>query len=64
MTALRKADKMDGQDNYMYPKNQLGYKLTGSFEKGVPVGKCMYYTESMKSYNTDWANGKCIKVYE
>lgn len=59
-----KDDKMDGQGTYFYPSKETGYKLTGSFEKGVPNGSCRYYVTSYESYKTDWKNGKCVKVYE
>ena len=55
---------MSGQGTYFYSNKETGYKLTGTFEKGVPNGECRYYVTSSESYKTDWKNGKCVKVYE
>lgn len=57
-------DTMDGRGTYTYPSGQAGFKLTGSFSKGVPNGKCTYYVSATESYETDWENGKCVKVSE
>ena len=57
-------DKMNGDGTYFYPSDAKGYKLTGSFKNGKPNGECQYYTDSSTHYQTDWANGKCVKIYE
>ena len=59
-----KNDQMSGSGTYMYPSNEKGYKLSGTFSKGVPNGRCEYYVSSYEHYETDWSNGKCVKVYE
>lgn len=58
------ADTMDGRGTYTYPSEQTGYKLVGSFSNGVPDGKCTYYATSLTSYETEWQDGKCVKVIE
>ena len=55
---------MDGKGTYYYQKNENGVKLTGTFNKGEPEGKCSYYVSDSKYYETDWANGRCVKIYE
>ena len=55
---------MNGDGTYFYPSDAKGYKLTGSFKNGKPNGECQYYTDSSTHYQTDWANGKCVKIYE
>lgn len=57
-------DKMNGQGIYFYSNKESGYKLIGSFEKGVPNGECQYYVTKTEKYKTDWKNGKCVKIYE
>ena len=58
-------DTMDGKGTYTYPSSGLtGYKLTGSFSNGVPDGICTYYASASESYETEWKNGKCVKVSE
>lgn len=57
-------DQMNGSGTYFYPTNESGYKLAGSFEDGKPSGECQYYTDSSTYYQTDWSNGKCVKIYE
>lgn len=57
-------DKMHGSGTYKYPSSQSGFQLVGTFENGVPNGKCKYYTSSSKSFETDWENGVCVKIYE
>lgn len=59
-----KADKMDGRGTYMYPSKSDGYKLTGQFKNGNPNGKCDYYTSANNNYETDWSDGRCVKIYE
>ena len=58
------SDKMDGRGTYTYPSGQTGYKLTGSFSNGVPNGSCTYYVTATESYQTEWENGRCVKVSE
>lgn len=57
-------DQMNGNGTYFYPSGEDGYKLAGSFENGKPNGECQYYTNSSTHYQTDWSNGKCVKIYE
>ena len=57
-------DQMSGNGTYMYPSDEAGYKLTGTFANGVPEGECKYYTDSSTSYSTTWSGGKCTKVSE
>ena len=57
-------DTMDGRGTYNYPSGLVGYRLTGDFAKGVPNGKCTYYASASESYQTEWENGKCVKVIE
>lgn len=57
-------DQMNGSGTYFYPSSDYGYKLAGSFENGKPNGECQYYTNSSTHYQTDWTNGKCVKIYE
>lgn len=57
-------DQMNGSGTYFYPKNEKGYKLTGSFENGKPNGECQYYITTFAHYKTDWSKGKCVKIYE
>lgn len=57
-------DRMDGQGTYWYPESEKGFKITGSFSRGVPSGECYYYPDSSTKYKTDWSNGKCVKIYE
>jgi hypothetical protein len=57
-------DQMNGSGTYFYPSSDDGYKLAGSFENGKPNGECQYYTNSSTHYQTDWTNGKCVKIYE
>ena len=59
-----KNDTMHGKGVYVYPKKSKGYQLDGSFNNGVPNGKCEYYTSASTSYQTDWKKGKCVKIYE
>lgn len=57
-------DQMNGNGTYYYPSGEDGYKLAGSFENGKPNGEFQYYTNSSTHYQTDWKNGKCVKIYE
>jgi len=57
-------DKMDGEGSYYYPEDADAYKLEGEFSNNRPNGKLDYYVSSTKSYETDWKNGKCIKLTE
>ena len=57
-------DKMHGQGTYYYSDKDDGYKLIGNFEKGRPNGQCQYYVDYYESFQTDWTNGKCVKIYE
>ena len=57
-------DQMSGTGTYMYPTNENGYKLVGSFSGGVPNGECTYYSDKSTSYKTTWSNGNCTKVTE
>lgn len=57
-------DKMNGSGNYYYPSSGTGYKLVGNFKNNKPDGQCEYYESLYTSYNTDWSNGKCVKVYD
>ena len=57
-------DAMNGTGTYFYPETDEGYKLEGSFEGGLPQGKCKYFTSTSESFETDWDNGKCVKIYE
>lgn len=59
-----KSDKMNGEGTYYYSSDANGYKLTGSFSDNHPTGKLQYYTDDSKSYETDWENGKCVKLTE
>ena len=57
-------DQMNGSGTYFYSSSEDGYKLAGSFENGKPSGECKYYADSLTYYQTDWVNGKCVKIYE
>ena len=57
-------DKMEGTGTYSYSQKEAGYKLTGHFAGGVPDGVCEYYVSSSEHYQTEWQNGKCVKVTE
>ncbi len=57
-------DDMSGDGNYYYSESDDGYSLSGTFSEGLPTGKCKYYTDSSTYYQTDWDNGKCVKIYE
>lgn len=57
-------DQMHGSGTYYYPDSDDGYKLVGTFTEGKPNGVCTYYETSYTYYKTDWANGKCVKIYE
>ena len=57
-------DQMNGSGTYFYPSSEDGYKLAGSFENGKPNGECKYYADLLTYYQTDWVNGKCVKIYE
>lgn len=59
-----KDDKMDGEGEYFYPSGSKGYKLKGNFTNNRPDGILDYYISESKSYETDWSNGKCIKLTE
>lgn len=58
------SDQMSGEGTYNYPSGDNGYKLVGTFAAGKPNGTCQYYVDSTTSYQTDWSNGKCEKIYE
>lgn len=57
-------DTMNGKGTYTYPTNQTGLKLEGSFVSGSPNGTCEYYVSNAEHYETNWQNGRCIKVIE
>lgn len=57
-------DSMNGKGTYTYPSDQTGLKLEGTFVSGAPNGTCTYYVSSNESYETNWENGKCVKVIE
>lgn len=57
-------DKMEGQGVYFYPVGTDSYKLQGEFSNNRPNGRLDYYVEKTTSYETDWKNGKCIKLME
>ncbi|GEM_PF-3864967 len=57
-----KTDRINGKGTYKYASSKQGYKLTGKFKNGKPVGNCKYYRTKKKIYKTIWKNGKCIKV--
>ena len=59
-----KNDKLEGAGQYYYKKSADAYMLSCSaFKDGVPNGKCLYYVSPSIYYNTDWENGKCVKIY-
>ena len=55
---------MEGKGTYYYAESESGVKLTGTFKEGEPEGKCTYYVSDSEHYETDWANGRCVKIYE
>ena len=55
---------MDGEGTYTYAESDTGYKLVGTFKDGNPNGTCKYYTDSSTSYETEWEDGKCVKLTE
>lgn len=57
-------DQMNGTGTYYYPKDEDGFKLSGTFKNGKPVDCCSYYTNASTYYKTDWAYGRCVKIYE
>lgn len=60
-------DMINGSGTYYYAKSQKGYKLNGTFVDNKPHGKCYYYLTDdyySKGYETDWKNGRCIKLTE
>ena len=58
------SDTINGRGTYTYPKDQTGFTLTGNFSEGLPDGKCTYYVSAKEHYETEWENGKCVKVIE
>lgn len=57
-------DTMNGTGTYFYPDGSSGYKLVGQFKNGLPTGRCTYFVSKTESYQTDWVNGGCVKIYE
>lgn len=57
-------DQMNGKGTYRYSSKEPGYKIIGNFLNSAPNGECQYYVNSSDAYKTDWANGKCVKIYE
>ena len=58
------SDTMNGDGTYYYKDTDKGYAVSGTFTDGKLNGKCTYYTSATKSFETDWKDGRCIKIYE
>ena len=54
-------DVMSGSGKYYFSAGEAPV-LEGDFANNKPDGNCTYYRDDGKIYDTQWANGVCIRI--